>query len=126
MFLCRARILSSSHLAAKMFHLRFKQRFTFFDVQLLRFALLFPLISQVRLLSACPSSLSQNLWKDAKIKASAEASRRTALVWMRGAASSNEGARCRVYHGKPVVRGDREKCRLGWQLLLHLRPRDRR
>src|SRR5438093_8202190 len=58
-----------------MFHLRFKQRFTFFDVQLLRFALLFPLISQVLLLSACPSSLSQNLWKDAKIKASAESHR---------------------------------------------------
>src|SRR5207253_9436090 len=78
-FFCRARILSSSHLAAEIFHLRFKQRFTFFDVQLLRFALLFPLISQVRLLSACPSSLSQNLWKDAKIKPSAEPSRRTPL-----------------------------------------------
>src|SRR5436309_3795186 len=31
-FFCRARILSSSHLAAEIFHLRFKQRFTFFDV----------------------------------------------------------------------------------------------
>src|SRR5437867_10908467 len=105
-----------------MFHLRFKQRFTFFDVQLLRFALLFPLISHVRLLSACPASLSQNLWKEAKIKASAESSRRTALERIAHAASTNERARFRVEHGKPVVRCQRHKSRQSRQFPRHLRP----